>query len=75
MNVVRPWALGRVVPTAPSASAAAQLFARIVVPLVVAVAVVGLTVWLLLIDPVSVAYAAVVVAIPWVVVWLTRAKY
>lgn len=75
MDVARPAAHARAVPAAPRASVAARLFAHVVVPPVVAVAAIGLTGWLLIVDPVRAMQAAIVVATPCVLVWLSRERY
>ena len=59
----------------PSASGAAWLFVRFVVPLIAATVAVGLTLWLLLVAPYSTIQAGLLIAIPCAVVRLRRAEY
>jgi hypothetical protein len=54
---------------------AGWLFVRVVWPVVVAIAVISLIAWPLIVDPISTLAAAVVIAIPCVIVWLRRATY
>ncbi len=75
MDALRPRARGRAVPAGPSGSVAGWLFVRVVWPVVVAIAVISLIAWPLIVDPISTLAAAVVIAIPCVIVWLRRATY
>jgi len=59
----------------PSAPAAAWLFARFVVPVIAASSALGAAAFLLLIAPFGTIQAAVVIAIPCLVVRMRRAEY